>query len=489
MSNRYIDLTTLPKIHTKQGDIIDWRSCSGQIINFQYDDLEGILEIIEILPNGKLSVRYNDKTFVVLKESIRKCRLEKIIGLINCDFIYNIGDVIKDDVRHLKIISRENCKKGNDKWNRRYYQLECLKCGFNGTGYYDRDKTYRSDGFWLNEYRLNKGINCPCCTSTIVSPKINSIFITNKSLFDLLENKEDGYKYTEHSSVKVNFKCPTCGEIKKCHISDVNDQGFSCQNCGDGMSIGEKYVYCMLKQLDVDFICQFRPNWANGKRYDFLIDGDKKIIIEINGIQHYKENTFHWNVTSESQKENDDNKRKMAFKNGIENYIVIDYISYDFENLWNNILKSSFSNLFDLSVVNTKECMEFASTSFLKISCELWNNKEESETITDIAKRMKIERHTVSRYLNIGTEIGLCNYDSKIEKAKTTRMNNLKRRKKVEIFLKGESLGIYKSIIDLINEYKCKHNIEFKYGGIVSVCNNLQHTHRGYTFKYIENET
>ena len=82
------------------------------------------------------------------------------------------------------------------------------------------------------------------------------------------------------------MKCPDCGYIKKMSFMNLVNKGFGCNECSDGIKYPNKFMMELLKQLKVEFECEYSPEWIKPKRYDFYIPS-KKILIEFQGKQHY----------------------------------------------------------------------------------------------------------------------------------------------------------------------------------------------------------
>ena len=59
---------------------------------------------------------------------------------------------------------------------------------------------------------LSQKYNCPCCSGYQVSIGYNDFNTKRPDLSKLLVNYDDGFKYTEWSSSRVDWKCPDCGE-------------------------------------------------------------------------------------------------------------------------------------------------------------------------------------------------------------------------------------------------------------------------------------
>jgi hypothetical protein len=244
----------------------------------------------------------------------------------------------------------------------------------------------------------------------------------------LLANQEDGYRYTKFSNNKVLFKCNNCGEEKEKKIYVVYRKGFSCSKCGDGVSYPNKFMFNVLSQLAVKFNTEYTPEWSNfkdcdcgnektkgKKRYDFYIPS-KNTIVEMHGVQHYED--VKWSSTELSnrnlkeEQKNDEIKFKLAKKNGINKYIVIDARNSDMNFIKSNILNSELSSLFDLNNVDWLECHKFALSSRVKETCDIWNwlNVDE-RSVMKIVDIMGMSEETIRKYLKRGRDLGWCDYE------------------------------------------------------------------------------
>jgi hypothetical protein len=269
-----------------------------------------------------------------------------------------------------------------------------------------------------NEYpasadsRVN-GSGCPYCSNVKVMKGYNDMWTTNPSLASMLYNLEDGYKYTQKSTLKLDWKCPCCKFIvKNKKILDVCRNGISCSKCSDGISYPEKIMGNVLTQLGVKFNKEKIFKWSNSKRYDFYIPS-LSMIIETHGNQHYEETARGRNLKEE--KENDRYKNEQAIKNGIENYIVIDCRYSDLEYIKKNMINSELNKHFDLNKVDFDLAhKESLKTNVIK-ACELYNK---GFLLTEISKILDINISTVSSYLKKGSITDFCNYQPslKVEK-------------------------------------------------------------------------
>lgn len=167
---------------------------------------------------------------------------------------------------------------------------------------------------------------CPVCHKMKTVKGYNDIATTHPWMMRYLINEEDGYKYRASSHKKVRAMCPHCGTKKIIAIDNLYRRGIGCTICKDDLSHGEKYVISILGQLGVEYIREYSPIWANGKRYDFYLP-THDTIIEVHGEQHYKihpNSKFGHGRTIKDEQENDGYKRQLAKTNNIQNYIVLD---------------------------------------------------------------------------------------------------------------------------------------------------------------------
>lgn len=327
------------------------------------------------------------------------------------------------------------------------YKYKCLICG-------------NIDIIFEINLIKRQGCNVCCIPSHKVLKGYNDMWTTNPNLAKLLADPDDGYKYTEHNGHYVDWKCPNCGNfIKNKKIEDINKYGLSCPRCSDGISFGQKILFNVLNQLHIDVVTEKTFDWINKKRYDFYIP-KYKIIIEVNGKQHYEKNDRGRSLKEEQ--ENDKLKKELAITNGVklENYIVIDCRKSELDWIKNNILKSRLNKLFDLSKIDWQRCHKYACNSLVKQACDLWNTYQYS-TIK-IGLMLHLSDTTIRHYLRQGTKLGLCIYDSKEVQKKNGQIIGECNKRKV-ICLNNKK--IFSSICDAKRYFN--NNAD-----IVSCCKN-----------------
>jgi hypothetical protein len=254
-------------------------------------------------------------------------------------------------------------------------------------------------------------------------------------------------------------------------IIDFIKKGFSCPKCSDKIPYAEKFIFNVLEQLNIIFKTQLSRttfNWCNDYRYDFYLR-DLNCIIETHGLQHYEESFKRISKKAKCLEEIQDNdkiKEQLAKQNNINNYIVIDCRKSEMEWIKNNIMQSNLSLPqllnFKESDIDWIKCHEFACNSFVKTTCDLWNNEVK---IAEIAEILKVHRNTIRRYLKQGTGLKWCYYDSN-ENTKNNLISMHERKCKQVICLTTGK--IFNSIKEAGKEYNIKQC------GIGACCSNNQ---------------
>lgn len=312
--------------------------------------------------------------------------------------------------------------------------------------------------------KSRKPQNCPYCAGQRILKGFNDMWTTNPRLALMLANPEDGYKYTQSSGTKVDWKCLECANITKNKIiSDIKNKGFSCPSCSDKISFPEKFIYNLLKKEGISFETEKEFNWSLGKRYDFYFKiKDESYIIEVHGIQHY-ENSNRGRLLKEEQ-ENDRVKEELAKDNEVDAYIIIDARESTVEWMKESVLNSDLTGI--VGDIDFEEIGRLASNSFIKIASDLWS--EGNFSVSDISAKMAISKVTIRSYLKRGAEIGWCDYDS-------TQGN---KRAVVQFSFQGELIKEWETASEAARSLKISGN------RISSVCAGLTKTTGGFIWMY-----
>lgn len=342
-------------------------------------------------------------------------------------FQREIGDKVDTFDRNLIIIDREIRPKiahrNGQPYNvkQKFYKYRCLDCG-------NED--------WSVEYALGEKMHCGCNACCYPPRKVvagvNDVATTAPWMVKYFLNKEDAQKYTKFSRASADFICPDCGRKYNKPVANVGAAKTLACVCGDGVSYPNKYMFSLLEQLDIEFEREKSFFWSNAKKYDFYIEnGGNKIIIEMNGEQHYSKPINPKARTLEEEQENDRYKRKIAFENGIDKYFSINCSESDGDFIKNNIIKSGLLESLNVSEeqINWKECDEFATSNLVKTVCE-YKKANPHLTISEIAKHFKTAYGVAQNYIKKGAKLGWCTYDINESRQILESQNRIDHRQK-----------------------------------------------------------
>ena len=342
-------------------------------------------------------------------------------------------------------------------------------CNINNKSFKTLDKEYKSATFkmkwkclkedcgeifessWSQIYNQNQG--CAYCCGRYATEK-NNLYIRFPKIaseWNFDKNDKHPKDYLPFSSQKVHWICSCCGNKYEQYIDCRTKRNNGCQNCGDGISYPEKIMSNVLNQLNLKFEHQLtskKMRWCDNYKYDFYLN-DYNIIIETHGSQHYKESGRGRTLLKEKQ--NDEDKKELAFKNGIQknNYIIINCSISDLNYIKLNIIQSNLSKLFELSNINWEKCHEYACSSLVKIACDLWEGG--IKNTVEIGDILNLSYSTIGSYLKQGKLLGWCNYNPKQAMAKNYKQSILKTQKSIICLNTGE-------IFESMSKAKCRYN-------------------------------
>lgn len=389
---------------------------------------------------------------------------------------YEIGDIIKDEKRNMTIIDRE--MRGNS-WQ--YYKYHCNIDG---------------NEEWVFERHLNKGIGCNVCSNTKAMLGVNTIWDTDRYLVtDYGLDEEFAKTHSVGTTEKGEFTCKDCYNIRLCLPKNVkNTKSIGCSCSDKYCSYSEKFIYSMLKQLNMDFEFQLTKDnfkWINTYKYDFYIP-NLDLILETHGSQHGKfitsgELTLVKKVKgfnglrNKNEIKNDADKCWLAYNNEVDKYIQLDCYYSDIDYIKNSILNSELSSIFDLSGIDWNKCEEFALKNIVKEVCDYWYKHREinKEDIfaSDMVKIFNISINTIREYLKKGTKLGWCNYNPEEEKNNSHRNIGKKYGKRVICVELNETFA---------SEMEAGRKLNIDNANIGGVCKGKRKTAGGYHWKYVE---
>lgn len=313
-----------------------------------------------------------------------------------------------------------------------------------------------------------QGRGCPYCSGRKPWVGETDMWTTHPDMAKLLRNSDDGYKYKYSSHQTLDWICPNCGNIIKAAPNQVSQRGLYCSKCSDGFSYAEKFITSMLNQLDIEFEHEKIFSWSNNKRYDFYINQDS-VLIEAQGIQHYKYTGFN-NRTLEEEQANDRYKKDMALQNGIEHYVQLNCIESSQDYICQSILNSELNIIFDLSKIDWNQCnIDACGTVSVEVA-DLFNN---GYSVKEIASIKNLGISSINKYLKKMTESGLCHYNPE-ESHKNSNVENFGK-----MVICTDDNKIYASIGSTKEDGYIPQRVSL-------CCHHRAKTHRGKHFEFYE---
>lgn len=445
----------------KRGSLVDWKNSCGQSVKFEYDGIMGEIKIMSYsVEKRTLDVFFNNNIYTFQTSDFKYAHISNMIDKseeIHIDFVNRFYSKFPDTniTIHDKYV---NAKK----------KIKCTcQCG--------------NDEWYVSPVKLMDGQLCRKCRGDRISLSLvkshaadNSIYDNEPDMVKYFANIEDTRNLSVYSNKVVSMICPICGSHKNMAPNTLNKYGFRCGMCSDGFSYPNKFMFSVLKQLNVDFETEYSPVWANGRRYDFYIPS-KNLIIEMDGGFHYMDNDMT-GQTADEIKDIDLWKDSQAKLNNIE-IVRVDSTKSDCDYIRQNILNSKISNVFNLNPIKWDDCGEYAMSSRMIKVCEAFNSNKDI-TSKELAKQFKVDPTTIVDYLNTGNSCGLCKYDGKYESKKN-------QSKKVIVSVDGVDIRTFNSIRELERLSNEIFGKKFVQSSISKACNGISNPYKGYGFRYI----
>ena len=342
----------------------------------------------------------------------------------------------------------------------KFFHFICNKCGWkNGI---------------IRETSIKKGRGCRCCTNYVVVKGINDIATTHPHLTKYFYDIEDAYKTTHGSQKKLLFKCPNCGFVKESQVHQIVESGFSCPRCSDGLSYPEKFFASFLSQLNIPFKTQLGNStfdWCGKYKYDFYIP-EFNCIIETHGKQHYEETL--WGCKNlKAEQLNDLKKMKIAIKNGIKYYIVLDCRHSDPKWIQQSIKESALKELINISNIDWQLCDKYAVKSLVFDVCKAWASGR-YPTTNDLTKDYPVCRNTIVAYLKQGTALGWCEYNPNEELRKSTSKNGKALGKPINVYINNQLICTANSAQELSRNSENIFGRKIFQSDISKICNGTK---------------
>lgn len=316
--------------------------------------------------------------------------------------------------------------------------VECLLCGY---------KWHPPAGNLINRKKPSK---CPNCHSRTKESYDKAIVNTHPDMVKWLYDKVDGERISAHSNKKTNWKCPTCGNIVKSSISHVISRNHvPCRRCSDGISYPEKYMYSLLKQLNLDFKTEYSPNWIKPKRYNFYIPSNE-LIIEMDEMLGHGNKSFdkcYYDSANELLAE-----KSQTIRDNIE------VGSYDTKYISLKSKLKQFDNI--KSATDEIIALDNAYNKLIK----------ESKSDDDLVSNMKAFEKATSKANNTLKQLTITG--SKIDDFKNIQLSN-----QIEIWIK-KNTRLTKEFIEVAQQMKSElaNATEFEYKQIENRFKNLKNS-------------
>lgn len=140
---------------------------------------------------------------------------------------------------------------------------------------------------------------------------MNSISLWSvKHLRPYIVDKNIAEELTTGSNKPIKLKCPYCEVSKEMKVYKFAERGMSC-NCTVGISYGNLAFDCYQKHLKLNFKSEQVLEGLENRRVDFA-NYNTFQIVEVHGLQHYKDTQGIWTNVHEGAIEQDKSKREFA---------------------------------------------------------------------------------------------------------------------------------------------------------------------------------
>ena len=174
---KHLDTSTLIKYTSGNNKgHFNWKENIGKELPFQYDDLTGIIKIIDyksVNRNNLVTIKYQDNVITTSTSNLLRLKIPSFLNKNKNtrQYLYKIGDIIDKDFQESKVIeqTRISVKTNKNYETTRGYKLKCLCCGYK---------------YQTREDRIS---SCPVCgiRSSWTERFIFSIFIQAKIEFEV----------------------------------------------------------------------------------------------------------------------------------------------------------------------------------------------------------------------------------------------------------------------------------------------------------------
>lgn len=316
----------------------------------------------------------------------------------------------------------------------KYITYECSVCGYNGV---------------MRKSHYQNGVSCSVCSGKKIMYGYNDVATIRPDLLRYFVGKDDARYITQYSHKSVRMKCPICGHIADKRMSDVSMRGFRCTICYGGFSYPSRFIAALLYVSSIEFETEKMFNWSGNLRYDFYIP-KYKLLLEVNGVQHYEETNYSKNIEETIRK--DDEKLALAVINEYH-FERIDARISSFQWLKLSAELSGLSEYIDMNSVNWDEIKKISEVELGLNILNLWNSG--LRNTATIASQLKISANTVRKYLKLYRDMNECDYSASKATLENQHLASQSRKRVVSCLNTGE---IYYSIKEAADRTGINYN-------------------------------
>lgn len=313
------------------------------------------------------------------------------------------------EVMKLKIVQIRELLKTKNYLADKSIDISSIKTGKKYHFICEKDHIFES---FISDVFQGEQFRCPICSGRRTLRGYNDLWTTHPEIAAMLKNKDDGYKYSAGSNVKLSWVCPDCGNETIHSPNKMTTRKSRCTICSHDTSYPEKFMSHLLNQAHITFKKDKIFEWSDKKRYDFYLP-KYNCIIETHGKQHYTNSDFSYlgGKTYIDEQINDNDKMLRATKYGqISNYIIIDCRKSEMDWIKQNILRSKLFEVLQImpETIDWNECHKFALSNLTKMICEEY---EKDSDIHSLCQTFKMSYNAVKAKLKHGSKIGWCSYN------------------------------------------------------------------------------
>ncbi len=258
-----VDCGSIPRKLYSGRECCDWEKSVGLKLPFCCGGERGELEILAAEKCGRscyVTVRYRDKSHRLLSSSLTAGHIGPCIGGRSLQYKLVPGQRLQDENRDITILSEFKGNVECSPYQLKMLTFQCNRCGFRNQG--------------IREGEIVRGRGCPVCNGKIAVPGVNDIASREPWMIPYFPGGENQAKtFTCSSGRRLRLKCPHCGRLSDHPITIATlrrTRSIVCP-CGDGVSLPEKFVFCLFQTVGISYTRQVSAKdfpWCGKYRND-----------------------------------------------------------------------------------------------------------------------------------------------------------------------------------------------------------------------------